>query len=35
LVTGRTGSQTLYTNAGLTYNATTDAFTAGINGGVF
>ena len=35
LVTGTTGSQSVYTDADLTYNATTNAFTSGIVGGTF
>ena len=35
LVTGVSGSQPVYTNTGITYNGTTNAVTAGINGGVF
>jgi hypothetical protein len=35
LVTGTSGSQAVYVDSDLVYNASTNAFTSGINGGVF
>ena len=35
LVTGTSGSQSVYADAGFTYDASTNAITAGVNGGTF
>jgi hypothetical protein len=34
-VTGTTGSQSVFVNAGLTYNGTSNAITGGVSGGAF